>query len=119
MGGVLTEATATADKLLRRGVTERWTVRCEQDRGQGFVPQDLSGWTGVVVIEGSFGEEWLTLPVSTDPVALKDGFATVTVPASTLTDVVWAGRKSGSWRMDMTAPDGHVERLGDGAIRIE
>jgi len=119
MGGVLAQATARQDILLRRGVTETWTVRCTQDRGSGFVAQDLTGWTGQVTIEGPFGEVWLTLPVSTDPVALLDGFATVTVPASTLTGAMWAGRREATWRMDMTAPDGHVERLADGAIRIE
>lgn len=119
MSGVLTQATARQDILLRRGVTEMWTVRCTQDRGAGYVAQDLTGWTGQMTIESPFGVVWLTRPVSTDPVALRDGFATVTVPASALAAAVWAGRREASWRLDMTAPDGHVERLADGAIRIE
>lgn len=114
--GVLTERTARGDVLIRRGVTTTWAVRWQQSvDGVTFAPVDLSTWTGRLLLRGLAGELWLDALVACDTSGLA--VATVT-PEHTAADV-WAGRAGGQWRIDLTAPDGHIERVGDGYFHLE
>ncbi|WP_051701744.1 hypothetical protein [Mycetocola saprophilus] len=112
---VLAQNTARADVLLRRGVSETWGVRWEQDSGSGYAPVDISTWSGTVQLRSDTGEVWAEFPVQT----FTDGLATVTIAADALTTPIWATRGAGNWRMNITNTSGHVERLADGYFYLE
>lgn len=115
MPGVLTDHVPQQDVLIRRGVDARWGVLWEQDTGAGFAPVDMLGWGGVLRLTSLNGDVWLEQAIA----PTSDGHAIAELaPAATL-DPVWAGRRIGSWAITVTSPDGLVERLGEGTIRIE
>ncbi|MCD7100440.1 hypothetical protein [Pseudoclavibacter sp. 13-3] len=115
MPGVLTQAVGRQDVLIRRGVSARWGVLWEQDDGSGFQPVDLLTWSGTLRVSSPHGDVWLEQPVE----LTSDGLAIADLAASTTSSDVWAGRPRGTWTITATSPDGHVERLGEGTIRIE
>lgn len=115
MPGVLTQAVGRQDVLIRRGVSERWGVVWEQDDGTGFHPVDLLAWTGRLTIVSPHGDVWVDQPVE----LTSDGHAIATIAPATTSGSEWVGRPAGSWAITATSPDGHVERLGEGTIRIE
>jgi hypothetical protein len=113
---VLAQATGRQDVLLRRGVTETWGVRWEQSEdGSTFTPVDLSAWTGVVELRSMSNDVWLSKPVIGD----SSGLAAATITPADTAAPEWVGRPSGTWLINMTAPDGRVERLGDGYFYLE
>jgi hypothetical protein len=112
---VLAQKTARADILLRRGVSESWAVRWEQDSGTGYLPVNISAWSGVVQLRSDAGDLWAEFQVTTFP----DGLAQVDLPADAFADPVWGARGAGNWVMNITDPSGHVERLADGYFYLE
>lgn len=114
---VLTEATGRGDVLIRRGVTTQWGVRWERsiDGGATFEAVDLSDWTAVLELRSPLGEVWLSKAVTTD----ASGLAVATIDPADTADPEWGGRSSGSWLINATAPDAHVERLADGYFAFE
>lgn len=114
---VLSENTGRGDVLIRRGVTTEWGVRWErsEDGGVTFEPVDLSAWTGVIELRSAHADVWLTKPVAGD----ASGLAVATIDPVDTADPVWAGRAGGNWLINMTDPDGRVERLGDGYFSLE
>lgn len=114
---VLAQNTARGDVLIRRGVSDTWGVKWEQktDPQGTYEPVDLSDWSGVCQLRSDAGDVWAELPVTTS----VDGLTKVVVPAAALTGPEWAGRRSGNWLINLTAPDAHVERLGDGYFYLE
>lgn len=115
MSGVLTQAIGRQDVLIRRGVSARWGVRWEQDDGTGFRPVDLLAWSGTLRISSPRGDVWVEQPVQ----LTADGHAIADLSAAVTSPDAWAGRPYGAWTITATSPDGHVERLGEGTIRIE
>lgn len=114
---VLTENTGRGDVVIRRGVTTEWGVRWERsvDGGATFAPVDLEGWAGVLELRSLHSELWLSKPVTGDASGLV--IATITPPDTA--SAVWAGRSNGTWLINMTDPDGRIERLGDGYFYLE
>lgn len=113
---VLAEATGRGDVLLRRGVTNRWGVRWQQSTdGVYFSSVDLTAWTGVLELRGPSGERWLERLTTTD----VTGLAVATVTPEDLAGPEWNGRAGGAWLINLTAPDGHIERLADGYFLLE
>lgn len=113
MSGVCDDdRTVRADLLLRRGTSIRRGIQTtvQTETGGPFAPLDMSGWTGFFVMAGSDGTEWYRRPLMFS----ADGYATIDIPSTTFLPDIWIGRSSGIWRMEATAPDGHVERLGEG-----
>jgi hypothetical protein len=115
MPGVLTDRVPQQDVLIRRGVDARWGVVWEQDDGTGFHPVDMLGWSAVVRLTSLNGDVWLEQAIW----PTSDGHAIAELAAAATADPVWAGRRIGLWSITATSPDGHVERLGEGTIRIE
>lgn len=105
------------DIILRRGVTDSLAVSWmrSSDGGATFQPVDLSAWTGALELLSTGGEVWLSKPVMLD----EFGMATVAVDPADTSDLVWAGRASGVWRIDATDVDGYVERLASGYFFLE
>lgn len=112
---VIGQATGRGDILLRRGVTDSFAVRWEQDTGTGFTPVDLSGWSAVCVIGSPQGEEWLTVPCTVS----TDGLSEATFAHTLFVAPEWAARTHGEWYMNATSPDNTIERLGDGYFYLE
>lgn len=114
---VLAEATGRGDVLIRRGVTTEWGVRWERsvDAGVTFAPVDMLGWAGVVELRSIQSDLWLTKSVG----CTDDGLAIVTLDPDDLAAPEWGGRSQGTWLINVTDPDGRVERLGDGYFYLE
>jgi hypothetical protein len=113
MSGVYDDdRTVRADLLLRRGSSIRRAIVTEvqTEAGGPFAPLDMSGWTGRFLMAGPDGTLWCQQPLA----FTVDGYSIVDIDPTAFAGDVWAGRRSGVWRMEATAPDGHVERLGEG-----
>jgi hypothetical protein len=113
---VLAEATGRGDVLLRRGVNNEWGVRWERSEdGARFEPVDMTTWIGVLELRSVQSELWLSKPVSGG----ASGLVIATVQPADTAGLAWAGRAAGTWLINMTDPDGRVERLGDGYFYLE
>lgn len=113
---VLTENTGRGDIALIRGATNQWGVLWEQSvDGADYQPVNLTGWTGALELRSTLGDVWLSVPV----LPSVSGLTTITVTPEHLADVAWAGRSGGTWAVNLTAPDGHVERLAAGYFHLE
>jgi hypothetical protein len=113
MSGVYDDdRTVRADLLLRRGSSIRRVIITEVQTEQNgpFASLDMSGWTGRFLLAGPDGTQWWSTPLT----MTADGYAIVDIPSTAFSADIWAGRRSGIWHMEATAPDGHVERLGEG-----
>lgn len=108
--------TVRADLLLRRGTSMRRAIVTQaQTAANGpFEPLDMSGWKGFLVLAGPDGTAWYQQPLA----FTADGYAIADIPSTALLPDAWDSRLSGAWRMQATAPDGHVERLGEGYWRL-
>lgn len=115
MSGVLAQPVGRQDVLVRRGTTARWGVLWEQDTGAGFAPVNMLGWVGVLRLTSLNGDVWLEQEIA----PTSDGYAIAELAPAVMAGPVWAGRRVGSWAITVTSPDGLVERLGEGTIRIE
>lgn len=114
--GVLTEATGQGDVVLVRGATNRWGVMWEQSTDRAtYTPVDLSGWSGLLVLRSPMGDVWASIPVFPS----ISGLTEITVGAADLVDPAWAGRAGGSWAVNLTDPDGRIERLAQGYFHME
>jgi hypothetical protein len=117
MSGVCDDdRTVRADLLLRRGTSIRRGIQTtvQTETGGPFAPLDMSGWTGVFVLSSPSGVEWWRTSVS----CTRDGWTIVDVQSTAFSPDVWNDRKTGVWRIEATAPDGHVERVGEGYANI-
>lgn len=113
---VLMQDTGRGDVLLIRGTTNVWAVRWEQSAdGITYAPVNLSGWTGVLELRSPLEDIWLSKSVSTS----VDGVTVMTVTPADLSAPAWTARSGGSWAVNLTAPDAHVERLGQGYFHLE
>ncbi|ABR10483.1 tail protein [Microbacterium phage Min1] len=114
--GALSEHVARGDVILYRGTTNVWGINWENSSdGAAFAPKDLTGWTGELELWSPDGELWAKLPA----VPSANGVTTMTVRRDDLAAPVWATRAGGAWAVNVTAPDGHTERLGDGHFHLE
>jgi len=113
MSGVLAENVGRGDVLLLRGVTNPWSVKWKQqtESGGAFNPVDLTDYTCKFEMR---------LPWSDDVAYSRlcdahgvDGIAAVYIPPDAFRDAVWAGRRSGEWRITATK-NGITELLGWG-----
>ena len=113
---VLMQDTGRGDIALTRGTTNRWGVLWETSTdGAMFAPVDVSAWTGVLELRSPMGEVWLSVPVVTS----LTGLTTMTVTPAHLAGEAWAGCAGGTWAVNLTAPDGRVERLAQGYFHLE
>jgi hypothetical protein len=112
MSGVLAEVEGRGDYRLLRNVTNRLGVLWERssDPADGYVPVDLTDWYCRFELLSDGGDVWFSRDCDAHG---PDGKAVVYIPPSAFADAVWAGRRSGSWRMT-AAKDGTTELLGWG-----
>ena len=108
--GVLAERVGRQDILLLRGATNRIGARWERDQGKGFAPVDLVDWQCLFELLAPDGGVWYSRSCDAHG---PDGLAVAYVPPEAVTEVVWSGRRTGSWRITASRP-GVVEVLGWG-----
>jgi hypothetical protein len=113
MTGVLAESEGRGDYRLLRNVTNRLGVLWERlnDPAVGYVPVDLTDWYCRFELLSDESDVWFSRDCDAHG---PDGKAVVYIPPAAFSDAVWAGRRSGSWRMTASSSDGTVELLGCG-----
>ncbi|MEE8735345.1 hypothetical protein [Bifidobacterium subtile] len=112
MTGVLAENEGRGDYRLLRNVTNRLGVLWERlsDPAAGYVPVDLTDWYCKFELLSNEGDVWFSRDCDAHG---PDGKAVVYIPPLAFSDAVWAGRRSGEWRIT-ASKSGVTELLGWG-----
>ncbi|MCI2186251.1 hypothetical protein [Bifidobacterium tibiigranuli] len=112
MNGVYEDMeTVRADLLVHAGTSMRYGIQTlvQSETGGEYMPLDMSQWTGQFVLATEDGAIlwqralWFS----------KDGWAVIDINKNVFNDGTLS-YTGGLWRMKATAPDNHVERLGEG-----